>query len=653
MDHNTNNDYLPPDARSHTMYNTVERTQNAFNRVTNRLFKRKSTNHDHFTTDMSSGSNCRQSTPESMSNSPPNENSQPRRLRQLPGVIENWVTGHIGLTTGRTSRYASLGRWGSVSDRRANTSATMSRYSSGTRRGQHSRYTHSIPTRTDRKRHSVLPLALMLFNPQKGGSMPFPYEESTCPPSPKRLCTPDQGYFDRTAIFDDKSGKSGGHPALINRKEIRAPQYYTPDSEPRAPSSLGVEIPAAHQAPSKYNRPVMDPAQDTEESVLSLAQDWRKCTTLCKTSHHLSSSPYYSDASTETLISQPTLESDGASFDAEETLRPEDVTEGVASSTVDDGFDQIERDTYRWLVQQEPHYLADPVWLHRHPELSVHMRPVLVDWILEVGADYHLHRSTVHMAVNFLDRFLSSSEDVTRDILQCLATACLSLAIKLEEYTCPKLRELVDLAQGAFDLQQLKRAEHIVVKAIQWHLTPPTAQHWLPLYYQRAAKINPHVFQAPSSSPLLPAKSVVVPGPPLFNSSVVRHLPQYHRDWFVFASDIMDIALHHQRSLHYSYSTLAAAAFFLTTTYFTPRELVEDIFFQVTERTFQDVAECVAFLRMLAGDLMLNIPKDQMLPKFRFGPNYLRRHRDDSYSYQTHHSAWLPAIQKHVQPSAQ
>ncbi|KAJ1966456.1 G1/S-specific cyclin-E2 [Dispira parvispora] len=649
MDHNTNNGYLPQDTRPHTMYTTVERTQSAFNRVTSRLFKRKNINHDHFAIDMPSGSNCGQNTPESVSNSPPKENSQPRRLQQLPGVIENWVTGHIGLSTGRASRHAALGRWGSVSDRRANTSATMSRYSSGTRRAQHSRYTHSIPTRMDRKRHTVLPLALTLFHPQKGGPMASPYEESTCPPSPKRLCTPDQGYFDKTAIFDDKAGESGTYSALGNHKEVRAPQYYTPDSEPRALSSLGVEIPVSHQVSSNNSETVMSPAGDTEESVRSLAQDWRKCTTVCEPSQHLSSSPFYSDASTETLISQPTLESDSASFDAEETLQPEDIVDRVALSTVDDGFDQIERDTYCWLEKQEPRYLADPAWLRRHPELNVHMRPVLVDWMLEVGADYHLHRSTVHMAVNFLDRFLSSSEDVTRDILQCLATACLSLAIKLEEYTCPKLRELVDLAQGAFDLQQLKRAEHIVVKAIQWQLTPPTAQHWLPLYYQRAAKVKPHVFQAHSNSPVIPAKSVTATSAPLLNSSIVRHLPQYHRDWFVFASDIMDIALHHQRSLSYSYSTLAAAAFFLTTTYFTPRELTEDLFFQVTGRTFQDVAECVAFLRTLAGDLLLNVPKGQMLPKFRFGPNYLRHHRDDSYSYQTHHSTWLPVIQKHTQ----
>lgn len=55
------------------------------------------------------------------------------------------------------------------------------------------------------------------------------------------------------------------------------------------------------------------------------------------------------------------------------------------------------------------------------------MRVILVDWLVEVAEEYKLGLETVHLAVNYLDRFLSSMS-VLRGKLQLVGTAALLVA---------------------------------------------------------------------------------------------------------------------------------------------------------------------------------------------------------------------------------
>lgn len=59
-------------------------------------------------------------------------------------------------------------------------------------------------------------------------------------------------------------------------------------------------------------------------------------------------------------------------------------------------------------------------------------RAVLVQWMSEFCFDHHLHRETFHLAVNILDRFMSSSgaEHLLRSDLQLLGVVALDISIK-------------------------------------------------------------------------------------------------------------------------------------------------------------------------------------------------------------------------------
>lgn len=63
-----------------------------------------------------------------------------------------------------------------------------------------------------------------------------------------------------------------------------------------------------------------------------------------------------------------------------------------------------------------------------HPEIDSTMRLIVTDWLMEVSADRKLHRETYHLAVEYFDRFMYQSSNLTASELQLVATAALSVS---------------------------------------------------------------------------------------------------------------------------------------------------------------------------------------------------------------------------------
>ena len=61
------------------------------------------------------------------------------------------------------------------------------------------------------------------------------------------------------------------------------------------------------------------------------------------------------------------------------------------------------------------------------PDISSSMRSILVDWLVEVAEEYELHRETIYLAVNYIDRFLTEMS-VLRGKLQLVGAASMFLA---------------------------------------------------------------------------------------------------------------------------------------------------------------------------------------------------------------------------------
>lgn len=102
-------------------------------------------------------------------------------------------------------------------------------------------------------------------------------------------------------------------------------------------------------------------------------------------------------------------------------------------STVSDNF-RIEEDLYscmEWVKKRERRVVG-LLSCALSAGYSPRNRAILVHWMSEFCFDHHLHRETFHLAVNILDRFMSSPgvERLHRGDLQLLGVVALDLSIK-------------------------------------------------------------------------------------------------------------------------------------------------------------------------------------------------------------------------------
>lgn len=75
----------------------------------------------------------------------------------------------------------------------------------------------------------------------------------------------------------------------------------------------------------------------------------------------------------------------------------------------------------------------DPEMFQRHPTLQPRMRAILLDWLIEVCEVYKLHRETYYLAMDYIDRYLSTHQNVPKNQLQLIGITCLFIAAKV----CP------------------------------------------------------------------------------------------------------------------------------------------------------------------------------------------------------------------------
>ncbi|KAF2320847.1 hypothetical protein GH714_031258 [Hevea brasiliensis] len=96
-------------------------------------------------------------------------------------------------------------------------------------------------------------------------------------------------------------------------------------------------------------------------------------------------------------------------------------------------------------------------------------RQEAVEWMLKVNAHYGFSALTAILAVNYLDRFISSSY-YQRDkpwMIQLVAVTCLSLAAKVED------------TKYVFEAKTIQRMELLVLSTLKWKMHPVTPLSFL------------------------------------------------------------------------------------------------------------------------------------------------------------------------------
>lgn len=71
-----------------------------------------------------------------------------------------------------------------------------------------------------------------------------------------------------------------------------------------------------------------------------------------------------------------------------------------------------------------------------HPGLQPRMRAILLDWLIEVCEVYKLHRETYYLTIDYLDRYLTMKQNISKNQLQLIGITCLFIASKVSSINC-------------------------------------------------------------------------------------------------------------------------------------------------------------------------------------------------------------------------
>jgi len=105
----------------------------------------------------------------------------------------------------------------------------------------------------------------------------------------------------------------------------------------------------------------------------------------------------------------------------------------------------------------------------------------IVNWTYEVVDHCHFSRETVAIAIELLDRFLSTSSvhaletRLDRKRYQLVAMATLYLAIKLNERATFDSNLFSAMSRGVYSPEDIEETERIVLNVLNWRVCAPTS----------------------------------------------------------------------------------------------------------------------------------------------------------------------------------
>lgn len=189
---------------------------------------------------------------------------------------------------------------------------------------------------------------------------------------------------------------------------------------------------------------------------------------------------------------------------------------------------------------------------NNHPSLQPRMRAILLDWLIEVCEVYKLHRETYFLTVDYLDRYLSTKENISKNQLQLIGITCLFIASKVEEIYPPKLHEFAYVTDSACSEEDILSQEILLLQALNWCITPVTIMGWVSIYMQLNDTTGKTDEVGMNPKELL-----------LLNSSKYSHsfiYPQFSGVNYTRTAQLLDLCSLDVGMSNFPYSIIAAAA---------------------------------------------------------------------------------------------
>ncbi|ORZ15436.1 cyclin-like protein [Lobosporangium transversale] len=139
---------------------------------------------------------------------------------------------------------------------------------------------------------------------------------------------------------------------------------------------------------------------------------------------------------------------------------------------------EYQAEIFAYKKELEIIHLPDPNYMSRQHDLSWNYRVQLIDWIIQVHDRFDLLQETMHLCVNYLDRFLSRVV-IPVDQLQLAGTVALLLASKYEEIQSPAIEVLSHLGGDVHAPARIREAEIGMLKALNYDMGAPGPMSFL------------------------------------------------------------------------------------------------------------------------------------------------------------------------------
>lgn len=133
---------------------------------------------------------------------------------------------------------------------------------------------------------------------------------------------------------------------------------------------------------------------------------------------------------------------------------------------------------FEYLKVVEDATMPNPDYMEHQDRLEWHLRGVLVDWLIEVHLRFHLLPETMFLAINIIDRFLSTRV-VELEKLQLVGITAMFIASKYEEVLSPHVQNFKHVTDDGFTEDEILKAERFVLAALNYDLSYPNPMNFL------------------------------------------------------------------------------------------------------------------------------------------------------------------------------
>lgn len=142
-----------------------------------------------------------------------------------------------------------------------------------------------------------------------------------------------------------------------------------------------------------------------------------------------------------------------------------------------------EFDMLTHLLSMESKSLPSLVLIEQQPEIKLGMRPLLLDFLMEVITILNLSKSTFPLTVNLIDRYCST-RIVKKQHYQLLGLTCLWISCKNldSKFKVPSLNDLRKICVDSYYKELFIEMEKHILKSLEWMINTPTFDSFIDLY---------------------------------------------------------------------------------------------------------------------------------------------------------------------------